>query len=971
MIVDDNNRSGVRQQITAPESIPPLRRSPHSSTRPLSVPDVPTSSFGLADGFYTGTPMNSSPLPKLERRPSIRDQSYPERDSSSPNQRPIKPSKPEALQRRPRTPTNSPRPSSVNAIEERFSRLRVNQNSTPVQSEVYSMRNGDYSTTNRSSPTQYTASSSEYSPPQSFERVSTQGFSPGRPFGPRAMPPPPPVYPPHPPKIPLDATLALSLPRAPSPAYNPSGNIPPLNRKRSIVGMEAIAMSPSAGTSALRPLSKTSTISRKTSRDFSGDTRPSSPSYVDLPQVTSLKAAELYERLQEYNVLVIDVRRREEFDKGHISANSVMCIEPLDLRQGVSAEQLEESLVVSPATELALFERRDFFDIVVYYDQKTSSDRFLSGPPPTNEGRGLRALHDTLYEFNAYKPLRLPPAVLIGGLDAWVALVGSPALQTSNTVGLISTTKNNRASAARHGRPIGRVPMASSYSTLEVRKKRLREYQPLDPEEDKTWRESIRQEEAETSKYLDSDEGEEPDFSQSSPAMVHTIDEFFKRYPEPSAIGQSMMIPAPPPPSRPPPVLPENVPSRPPPAVPRPSYSGVSERESQLSTTSRQPSYAPPPLYTSRISSRSLKLPRTGLMNFGVTCYMNATIQCLLATIPLSEFFLSNRWRDYVQKNFKGSNGIMPGIFANLIRSLWAGELDAMRPVSLRKFSARLNPEWGHDRQQDAKEYLDFLLDCLHEDLNFNWQKTPLKSLTPGEERRRESMAVNKVSRLEWERYSHREASFISSLFAGQHASRLRCRTCNNTSTTYEAFYSISVEIPPRGRADIYECLTSYCREEMLSGDEVWRCSYCDCRREATKRIFITRAPQFLVVHFKRFSASKTQSVRKVHTQIDFPLHGLNMEPYIFSSRDRQGSEENDPAITPPFVYDAYAVMRHLGSSGNGGHYVSLCKDTARGCWRKFDDDRVSDFDPARLRTSDRLQNEDAYLVFYGRAVAR
>ena len=157
----------------------------------------------------------------------------------------------------------------------------------------------------------------------------------------------------------------------------------------------------------------------------------------------------------------------------------------------------------------------------------------------------------------------------------------------------------------------------------------------------------------------------------------------------------------------------------------------------------------------------------------------------------------------------------------------------------------------------------------------------------------------------------------------------------------------------------------------MLSGDEVWRCSYCDCRREATKCIFITRAPQFLVVHFKRFSASKTQSVRKVHTQIDFPLHGLNMEPYIFSSRDRQGSEENDPAITPPFVYDAYAVMRHLGSSGNGGHYVSLCKDTARGCWRKFDDDRVSDFDPARLRTSDRLQNEDAYLVFYGRAVAR
>lgn len=965
MIVDDNNRSGVRQQIPAPESIPPLRRSPHSSKRPLSVPDA--SSFGPTNEVHTGTPRYSSPLPKLERRPSVRDQSYPERDSSALNQRPAKPSKPEALQRRPKTPTNAPIPSSDNAIEERFSRLRVNHDPTPAESEVYSLRNGDHSTTNRSSPTQYAASFSEYSPPQNFEIVSTQGFSPGRPIGPRAMPPPPPLHPPHPPKIPLDAPLALSLPRAPSPAYNPSGTIPPLNRKRSIVGMEAIAISPSAGTSALRPLSKTSTNSRKTSRDFNGD---SSSSYVDLPQVTSLKAEELYERLQEYNVLVIDVRRREEFDRGHISANSVMCIEPLDLRQGVSAEQLEDSLVVSPATELALFERRDFFDLVVYYDQKTSSDRFLSGPPPSNEGRALRALHDTLYEFNAYKPLRLPPAILIGGLDSWVALVGFPALQTSDTAGLISS-KNNRASVTRHGRPISRVPMASSNSTLEVRKKRLRDYQPLDAEEDKTWRERTRQEEAETSNYHDSDEEEEPDFSQSNPAVVHTIEEFFKKYPEPSAIRQSMMIPAPPPPSRSPPVLPENIPSRPPPAVPRPSYSGVSERESQISTSSRQPSYASPPLYTSRISSRFLKLPRTGMINFSVTCYMNATIQCLLATIPLSEFFLSNRWRAYVQNNFKGSNGIMPGIFANLIRSLWRGESDAIRPISLRKFSARLNPEWGVDRQQDAKEYIDFLLDCLHEDLNYNWQKTPLTSLTPGEERRRESMPISKVSRLEWERYSHREASFISSLFAGQHASRLRCRTCNNTSTTYEAFYSISIEIPSRGRADIHKCLSSYCKEEMLSGDEVWRCSYCNCEREATKRIIITRAPQFLVIHFKRFSASKTQSVRKVHTQIDFPLHGLNMEPYIFSSRDPQISGENDPAITPPFIYDAYAVMRHLGSSGNGGHYVSLCKDTARGCWRKFDDDRVSDFDPARLRTSDRLQNEDAYLVFYGRAVAR
>ena len=393
------------------------------------------------------------------------------------------------------------------------------------------------------------------------------------------------------------------------------------------------------------------------------------------------------------------------------------------------------------------------------------------------------------------------------------------------------------------------------------------------------------------------------------------------------------------------------------------------------------------PLYNSRSIPTYIRLPRTGLINFSVTCYMNATIQCLLASIPLSQYFLHNRWRDFVQKNWKGSNGIMPEIYANLIRSMWKNDVTAVRPSSLRNFCARLNPEWGVDRQQDAKEFFDFLIDCLHEDLNTNWQRTPLQPLTVEQELTRERMPIAQVSEMEWQRYTHRESSFISSLFAGQHASTLRCATCNKTSTTYEAFYSISVEIPHSGIADIQSCLQSYCQEERLSGDEVWKCPYCKCEREATKRITLTRLPQLLVIHFKRFSASKTETARKVHTPIDFPLYGLDMLPYMAQTSMPNGrdgviidgpplpapapSKFDGGATTPPFLYDAYAVMRHLGQTGNGGHYISLVKDASRHCWRKFDDDRAVDFEPAKLRPQERLTNEQAYIVFYGRSVAR
>ncbi|THC92335.1 hypothetical protein EYZ11_008204 [Aspergillus tanneri] len=653
------------------------------------------------------------------------------------------------------------------------------------------------------------------------------------------------------------------------------------------------------------------------------------------------------------------------------------------LKENVSAEELEERLVVSPEHEQSLFERRNEFDMVVYYDQDTGSVSYLAGSPVGTTAPHLRALHDTLYEFNAYKALKdgRPPALLIGGLDAWIDLLGQQSLATSSTAAVMGSIQAKR----RLGRPLGRIPtIASANSSLEVRKRRLREYKPLNPEELTEWMEKSKNEEIDTSAYIEeedlTEEPEEEAKNDEPPSpFVHTYEDFLRRFPEPHAVQQSMA--AAPHARRPVSIMPNYAapvpvaPSRPTPAVPRPSYSGVSDGRQIQPTLERQNSATKTALYTSNSMLNRLKLPRTGLTNFGVTCYMNSTIQCLSATIMLSKFFIDNRFRFYVQRNWKGSQGVMPGLFANLIRSLWKNDVEVIMPTSFRNFCGRLNQEWVIDRQQDAKEFFDFVVDCLHEDLNINWQRTPLRPLTFEEEVQRERMPVSKVCRIEWDRYCHREESFISSLFAGQHASRLRCTTCQRTSTTYEAFYSISVEIPSSGAGDIYQCLRSYCKEEMLSGDEVWKCPYCKCERVATKQIIITRAPQVLVVHFKRFSASKMHSARKIHTPIEFPLHGLRMDDFVFSPPAQGSSTDPNPtarqdtisATTPPFTYDAYGVLRHLGSSMSSGHYISLVRDAQRQCWRRFDDERATDFNPRDLRHRERLQNEQAYIVFYER----
>ena len=296
------------------------------------------------------------------------------------------------------------------------------------------------------------------------------------------------------------------------------------------------------------------------------------------------------------------------------------------------------------------------------------------------------------------------------------------------------------------------------------------------------------------------------------------------------------------------------------------------------------------------------------------------------------------------------------------------------------KFCARLNKEWGIDRQQDAKEFLEFLVDCLHEDLNVNWRRSPLRPLTQQEEAERERTPFFVAAKREWDRYLHRDHSRLTELFAGQHISRLTCNVCRHTSTVYEPFYSISVEIPAVSSRsiDIRDCLKSYCSAETLSGDEVWRCPNCRCEREATKRITIARAPEFLVVHFKRFSAGHSERARKIHTPIEFPLKGLDLEPFMLPPPDQQQRQsisqkygpqelETPPSMKPPYRYDCYAVMRHLGGTIASGHYIGLVQDKARGCWREFNDDRVTDFQPEALAPSKRLQNEQAYIVFYQR----
>ncbi|KAK5151899.1 hypothetical protein LTR04_006520, partial [Oleoguttula sp. CCFEE 6159] len=1002
IVINDNNRSGIQPtssnaslidpynqplRATIPAA-PSFHQAPYGGAydgkRPLSMPAAPNGYDSLARrpvGAAAGSDTGRTTPDSLRHRPYVQP-------------------KPEGLHSG-ATGVNGVSvngyacSSSADILNQRFARLRMSGDPTDTssssrrpESRASLASSADDSPVTMPSPTDYDSRTS-------FEKLtrvtsaSSRSQLSTRPFGPRGMPPVT-LAPSHPPKLPLNTQWATSMPKAPSPTYSPARNMqtpgsinPPRSTARSIVGTGGRSSSMASSASAYAP-GANSDPDGYFPKPINGTNgvHPGPPvrnKSVHLPRETMIDTEKLFDYLKMYSVMLIDVRSRELFDAGHVYAQNVMCIEPAALRKNMSAEELADSLVLSPDGEQALFDRRHQYDLVVFYDQSTTSDQFLQDPE-TERDLALRYLHDALYEFNQDKPLQRPPILLLGGIEAWADMVGSQALAMSNTAATVAGQRPTQAS-----RLVRRAPA----NDVVVRKRRMREYNPLDADEERRWLERARVESVAVDERPPLDEENEAAQVEDATPIIRSYEDFHRRFPE---IEQQSMVQArarsppvrsPSPPRRPPvpsdhtaPNIP-SIPSRPAPALPRMSYSGVNDRSSSqnlpASRTSHLPAYISP-----RYLPQNIRLPRTGLVNFGVTCYMNATLQCLSATTPLSMFFLDEGYHSLVQTgNWKGSKGLMPQLYANLIRSLWKGDVESIRPTSFRSFCARMNSEWGLDRQQDAKEFFDFLVDCLHEDLNSNWTRTPLRALTTEQEMKRERMPKFIAAKTEWGRYTHREQSFLTSLFAGQHASRLRCTTCHFTSTTYEAFYSISVEIPRCGIGDIRDCLRSYCAEETLRHDEVWKCPRCNKEREATKQITLTRAPQYLVVHFKRFSASRGEAARKVRTPIDFPLHNLDLEPYMLpapSTADmgtaaaQYGVQEvkMDSSMTPPYLYDAYAVLRHLGTTLTSGHYVAMVRDRARGCWRSFNDTRVDDFEPQERRGQG-LKNEQAYIVFYQR----
>eukprot|EP00039_Didymoeca_costata_P033149 m.40901 g.40901 ORF g.40901 m.40901 type:complete len:620 (+) comp9719_c0_seq2:89-1948(+) len=335
-----------------------------------------------------------------------------------------------------------------------------------------------------------------------------------------------------------------------------------------------------------------------------------------------------------------------------------------------------------------------------------------------------------------------------------------------------------------------------------------------------------------------------------------------------------------------------------------------------------------------------------GLANLGNTCFMNSILQCLSCTAPLSTYFLSAAYeRDINRESITGMKGKLAKLYARLLQQLW---VDSGRCVIPNRFKMAISswaPHLSGYRQQDAQEFLRFLLDGLHEDLNRVTKRLPYSQLDipvhlP-------VVAKSKMS-LNW--YRARANSHVMDLFSGQLRSSLICNHCGNKSDSFDPFWDLSLPIPSHETngatkpLDISRCFAEFAKEEILDGDERPTCSECCKPRKTVKKLCIQILPPILVIHLKRFK-TMTHGGSKISTNIVFPLQDLYL--------DRYSAEDG-------YSYELYAVSHHFGSTG-GGHYTAQCKHPTSNVWMEFNDARVTVID------SKHVSGSSAYILFYKR----
>jgi ubiquitin carboxyl-terminal hydrolase 8 len=235
--------------------------------------------------------------------------------------------------------------------------------------------------------------------------------------------------------------------------------------------------------------------------------------------------------------------------------------------------------------------------------------------------------------------------------------------------------------------------------------------------------------------------------------------------------------------------------------------------------------------------------------------------------------------------------------------------------------------------QHDMVEFLNFVLDCLHESLCIK-----VKMTVQGDTKTKYDELM-RASYESWTNHYEKNYSFIVDLFSGQYFSSVV--SIDNVapiehSESFDPFTILTLPLPfGKSKCTLTDCFT------LLSANEIiqeWKGEKYELPRNVKKTLSIWKLPKIMIIHLKRFN----NSYMKNNCFVEIPLT-LDLKPHIISHTEKT-------------KYELYATANHIGTL-NYGHYFSYCLH--EGKWYKYDDENVKEV-PIK-----EINNPMNYCLFY------
>jgi ubiquitin C-terminal hydrolase len=284
-------------------------------------------------------------------------------------------------------------------------------------------------------------------------------------------------------------------------------------------------------------------------------------------------------------------------------------------------------------------------------------------------------------------------------------------------------------------------------------------------------------------------------------------------------------------------------------------------------------------------------------------------------------------------------------------------------PNQFKMSIGKVNSMWNEFNQQDSQEFFNFLISQIEEENGIKYNFIPNGEITFENNKNLANIFENIVASKSWLQYHIKEYSPLKEIFNGLTKISRKCLYCNTTKNVFEPFVTLPIAIPVNRLESnelmkdftIYDCMDKFVSNEQLDNDNQYTCELCGLKNKGHIKSELWQLPKILVIHIKRF-INMGLSIQKLTNNVIYPFKDLDLSKYI---------GVNSPHIKSK--YDLFGINIHQSMghnrSINSGHYISFVKNIINYEWNIYNDSCPIQ----HIINKDKLQNRDAYMLFYYR----